>query len=175
MEEAIFGAGCFWCVEAVFSEVKGVESVQSGYMGGQLDNPTYKEVCSGTTGHAEVAKISFNPSDVSYEQLLEIFWRTHNPTTLNRQGNDVGTQYRSVIFYTSEDQKQKALASKQAVEHSKLWENPIVTEISAATKFYAAEDYHNDYYKLNPDQPYCTYVVGPKVAKFKHAFAELLK
>ena len=174
-QQIILGAGCFWCVEAIYKEVQGVIKVESGYMGGQTENPTYKEVCSGTTGHAEVARITFNPAEISFNQLLEIFWRAHNPTTLNRQGNDVGTQYRSVIFYENESQEQAARASKKAAEEAGLWDDPIVTEISPASTFYIAEDYHHDYFEKNPDVPYCTYVVGPKVQKFKKLFSAYLK
>ena len=174
-QQIILGAGCFWCIEAIYKEVNGVLSVESGYMGGHQANPTYKDVCSGTTGHAEVARIAFDPSLVTLNQLLEIFWRAHDPTTLNRQGNDVGTQYRSVIFYSNDEQEKVVRASLQAAQDAQLWENPIVTEISPASELFVAEDYHHDYYQNNPDQPYCTYVVGPKVQKFKQLFAEYLK
>jgi peptide-methionine (S)-S-oxide reductase len=174
-EKATFGAGCFWCVEAIFAELKGVESVTPGYAGGNVKNPTYKEVCDGTTGHAEVAQVVYDPSVISYDELLEVFWKTHDPTTLNRQGADVGTQYRSVVFYHSEDQKEKAEYYKQKLEESGAWDNPIVTEIEALDIFYEAEDYHNDYYQNNPDQGYCRYVIQPKLSKFRKAFADKLK
>jgi peptide-methionine (S)-S-oxide reductase len=175
MEQATFGAGCFWCVEAVFERLQGVISVESGYAGGKVKNPTYKEVCSGLTGHAEVARIVFDPAIVSYAELLEVFWATHDPTTLNRQGNDVGTQYRSVIFYHNEDQKEIAETSKAAAQESGLWEGTFVTEISPLPVYYPAEEYHQDYFNLNPNQSYCTYVVGPKVEKFKKLFKDKLK
>lgn len=175
MAVATFGAGCFWCVEAVFQQMEGVESVVSGYAGGHVPNPTYKEVCNGTTGHAEVAQITYDPAQVSYEELLEVFWRTHDPTTLNRQGNDVGTQYRSAIFYHDEHQKAIAETSKAAAEESGLWDDPIVTEITELNNYYLAEDYHQNYYNLNPNQPYCVFVISPKVAKFRKLFKEKLK
>lgn len=171
---ATFGAGCFWCVEACFSEMKGVKQVLSGYMGGSTQNPTYKDVCTGTTGHAEVAQIIFDPSIISYEELLEVFWFVHDPTTLNRQGNDVGTQYRSVVFYHSEQQKELAEFYKKKLDESGAYSNRIVTEISPAAEFYVAEDYHQGYFKDNPNQPYCSAVVRPKVEKFRKAFAEKL-
>lgn len=174
-EVAIFGAGCFWCVEAVFTELKGVESVIPGYTGGDTKNPTYKEICTGTTNHAEVAKIEFDPSIISFDELLEVFWKTHDPTTLNRQGADVGTQYRSVVYYTTASQKEKVERYKKALNESKAWANPVITEITELGTFYPAEDYHNDYYKNNPDQGYCRMVIQPKVDKFKKAFSEKLK
>lgn len=172
-EIATLGGGCFWCVEAVYQELNGVLKVESGYAGGHVANPTYEEVCSGTTGHAEVAQITFDPSVVSYAEILEVFFTVHDPTTLNRQGNDIGTQYRSVIFYNSPEQKAIAEAAKLAADE--LWEDPIVTEIKPLNKFYKAEKYHQNYYKDNPYQPYCVYVVGPKVKKFKEKFSEKLK
>lgn len=175
MEIAIFGAGCFWCVEAVFTELKGVESVTSGYTGGHIKNPGYKEVCTGRTGHAEVARIVFNPEIISFDELLEVFWQTHDPTTLNRQGADVGTQYRSAIFYTSDQQKEKAQFYKAKLNESGAWDNPIVTEIVPLGDYYAAEDYHQNYFANNPDQAYCNAVVRPKVEKFRKAFADKLK
>ncbi len=171
---ATFGAGCFWCVEACFSELKGVKQVLSGYMGGSTKNPTYKEVCTGNTGHAEVAQIIFDPQQISYEELLEVFWFVHDPTTLNRQGNDVGTQYRSAVFYHSEQQRELAEFYKKKLQESGAYANPIVTEITAASTFYVAEDYHQGYFKDNPNQPYCSAVVRPKVDKFRKAFAEKL-
>jgi peptide-methionine (S)-S-oxide reductase len=175
METATFGAGCFWCVEAVFAELKGVSSVLPGYAGGENPNPTYKEVCTGTTGHAEVAQIIFDPSVISFAELLEVFWMTHDPTTLNRQGADVGTQYRSVIFYHSEQQKKEAEFYKKKLTEENVFPNPIVTEIVPFEEFYVAESYHNDYYENNPDQGYCRMVIRPKVEKFRKAFATKLK
>lgn len=174
-ETAIFGAGCFWCVEAVFQQLNGVISVQSGYTGGTKDNPTYKEVCTGTTGHAEVCKIVFDPSKITFTELLEVFWTVHDPTTLNRQGADVGTQYRSAIFYTNEEQKVLAEKYKKELDKSGAFENPVVTEIVQASEFYPAEDYHNNYYNDNPNQGYCSMVIRPKVEKFKKVFGEKLK
>lgn len=175
LDTATFGAGCFWCVEAIFEQVNGVIFVESGYMGGTVKNPTYQEVCSGLTGHAEVCQIIYDPSIISYDELLEIFWQTHDPTTLNRQGADVGTQYRSVIFYHSEFQKQRAEYFKTKLNEQKAFDNPVVTEISPASTFYKAEDYHQNYYNLNPNQGYCTFVIAPKLKKFKKAFANKLK
>lgn len=174
-DSATFGAGCFWCVEAIYQSIKGVVFVESGYSGGHVKNPGYKEVCSGLTGHAEVAKIWFDPAVVSYETLLEVFWHVHDPTTMNRQGNDVGTQYRSVIFYHTEEQREQAMASKDATDLSGLWSNPIVTAIEPLTSYYPAEDYHQNYYNNNPEQGYCSAVVGPKVQKFRKQYAHLLK
>lgn len=173
-EIATFGAGCFWCVEAVFQELKGVIKVESGYMGGAIPNPTYKEVCTGTTGHAEVTRITFDPSVISYEELLEVLWTTHDPTTLNRQGADAGTQYRSAIFYHSEEQKVKAEKSKKEVATT-IWDSLIVTEIVATDTFYPAEEYHQDYYALNPNAGYCRAVISPKVAKVRATFTDKLK
>lgn len=173
--EAIFGAGCFWCVEAVFEELKGVEKVESGYMGGDVDNPTYQQVSSGMSGHAEVAKIIFNSKVISYKELLEVFWKTHDPTTLNQQGADRGTQYRSAIFYKSNEQKKLAQEYKKRLDESGAFGAPIVTEITKATTYYSAEKYHQDYYSLNPNQGYCQYVIQPKVEKFRKAFADKLK
>lgn len=164
-ETAVLAGGCFWCTEAVFEQVKGVIDVISGYAGGFTENPTYQEVCSGKTGHAECVKIIFDPNKITYEQLLEIFWKVHDPTTLNRQGADIGTQYRSVIFYLNEDQKKIALNSKANAQ--KNFENSIVTEIIPLKKFYPAEDYHQNYYKNNPDAPYCIFVITPKLNKLK--------
>ncbi len=175
IDTATFGSGCFWCTEAIFERVNGVIGVVSGYAGGQVDNPTYEEVCGGITGHAECSQITFNPEIISYDELLEIFWKTHDPTTLNRQGNDVGTQYRSVIFYHNEDQKQKAEYYKKKLEEEKIWNDPIVTEISLLTKFYEAEKYHQDYYENNPSQGYCSFVITPKVEKFEKIFNDKLK
>jgi len=175
LDTATFGAGCFWCVEAVFQDLKGVAKVESGYAGGFTANPTYKEVCSGATGHAEVARIWFDPTVISYETLLEVLWHAHNPTTLNRQGNDVGTQYRSVVFYHSEDQRIQAEASKAATDSSGLWPDPIVTEIQPVPEYYPAENYHQNYLKNNPNQAYCAAVVAPKVQKIRKEFKHLLK
>jgi peptide-methionine (S)-S-oxide reductase len=164
-EVATFGAGCFWCVEAVLKQVDGVVSVRSGYMGGTVPNPTYQQVCTGTTGHAEVVEITFDPARISYEKLLAWFWKLHDPTTRNRQGNDVGTQYRSAIFYHTEAQREAAERSKKALEASGAYQNPLVTEITKAGPFYQAEEYHQDYYRLNKQQPYCRYVIAPKLDK----------
>ena len=172
---ATFGAGCFWCTEAIFQDIKGVEKVESGYSGGKVKNPTYKEVCSGLTGHAEVIQITYNPSIIRYDELLEIFWQTHDPTTLNRQGADTGTQYRSVIFYHNEQQKELAAAYKKKLDDSGVFDNQIVTEISPIINFYKAEEYHQNYYNLNSNVPYCTYVITPKLEKFKKVFSEKLK
>jgi peptide-methionine (S)-S-oxide reductase len=175
LQLATFGSGCFWCTEAVFLQVKGVETVKSGYSGGKIKNPSYREICSGLTGHAEVVQISFDPSVVSFEDLLEIFWNTHDPTTLNKQGADEGTQYRSVIFYHNEEQKKIAEEYKKQLGNSGIFKNRIVTEISALTEFYKAEDYHQDYYALNQSQGYCQYVIRPKVDKLKKQFENKLK
>lgn len=172
VEQAIFGAGCFWCVEAVFQRVPGVLKVESGYSGGSIKNPTYREICSGLTGHAEVCKISFDPSKVSFETLLSVFWQTHDPTTLNRQGADVGTQYRSAIFYTNEAQKMAAEKLKQELDKSGAFANPIVTEITALSNYYPAEDYHQNYYNQNSGQSYCQFVIAPKLEKFEKVFGE---
>lgn len=174
-ELATFGAGCFWCVEAVFQEVNGVHSVLPGYTGGGLQNPTYEQVCSGTTGHAEVCQIEFDPSLVTYTELLEIFWKTHDPTTLNRQGYDEGTQYRSAVFYHSPEQQKLAVEYKQKLDASGAFDRPIVTEIVPFTKFYVAEDYHKDYYRSNPGAGYCNAVIRPKMDKFRAVFRDKLK
>lgn len=174
-ETATLGAGCFWCVEAIFQDVRGVERVISGYAGGTVVNPTYQQVCIGNTGHAEVAQITFDPSVISYDDILYIFWRTHDPTTLNRQGADVGTQYRSVIFYHTDEQKAIAERSKRDAEAANIWPNPIVTEIAPLTNFYPAEAYHQNYFRLNPNQPYCRAVIDPKVRKFRKAFHNKLQ
>ena len=175
MAQVTFGSGCFWCTEAVFQRLKGVSKVVSGYTGGNTENPSYEEVCSGTSGHAEVVQITYDDSLVSYEELLEVFWKTHDPTTLNRQGNDVGTQYRSAIFYANEDEKQVAEKYKEKLNKSGAWGAPIVTEIVPLGVFYEAEVYHQDYYNRNGNQPYCAFVVAPKVEKFKEVFASKLK
>lgn len=170
-----FGAGCFWCTEAVFLGVKGVEKVVSGYSGGKIKNPAYREICTGTTGHAEVTQITYDPSVVTYETLLEIFWNTHNPTTLNQQGADVGTQYRSVIFYNNEEERKVAEAYKNQLDEAGIYKDPIVTEISPLVNFYPAEEDHQNYYALNPNQGYCQFVVRPKVEKFRKQFSAQLK
>ena len=175
LETATFGSGCFWCTEAIFQNVEGVENVASGYMGGHVKNPTYKEVCSGLTGHAEVLQVTFNPTEISYTELLEIFWKTHDPTTPNRQGADVGTQYRSAIFYHNDEQKRLAEKYKQELTAAKAFDQPIVTEITPAAVFYKAEDYHQNYFNLNGEAPYCSFVIQPKVEKFKKVFKEKLK
>ena len=175
MQVATFGSGCFWCTEAIFERVNGVVKVESGYAGGTVKNPTYEEVCSGTTGHAEVTQITYDPKVITYDELLEVFWKTRDPTTLNRQGNDVGTQYRSVIFYHNDEQKRLAGKYKEELNKSGIWEKPIVTEITPFTNFYPAENYHQDYYENNPAQPYCSFVITPKVEKFEKVFKDKLK
>ena len=175
MEKATLGAGCFWCVEAVFQQIEGVQQVVPGYTGGKVKDPTYREVCGGRTGHAEVAQVSYDPGIVTFKELLEVFWSSHDPTTLNRQGADVGTQYRSAIFYHNEDQKQIAGHYKAELDASGVFDDPIVTEIVPLPAFYPAEDYHQDYYNNNGDQPYCQFVVKPKVEKVKRVFANKLK
>ena len=175
LKEVTFGAGCFWCIEAVFEELKGVISVESGYSGGQIKNPTYQQICTGTTGHAEVARIIYDADLISFKELLEVFWKTHDPTTLNKQGNDVGTQYRSVIFYHNTTQQKEAEFYKSELDKSGAFSNPIVTEISLLTDYYKAENYHQNYYSLNPNQGYCQYVIAPKMEKFRKAFKDKLK
>lgn len=175
IQEATFGAGCFWCVEACFKDLKGVIDVYPGYTGGQTINPTYKEVCSGNTGHAEVARVIFDDTIVSYDQLLELFWFVHDPTQLNRQGGDIGTQYRSVVFYHSPEQKERAEFYMNQLTQDQVWSAPIVTEIAQISTFYKAEEYHFNYFALNPENPYCQSVVRPKVEKFKKVFADKLK
>ena len=175
LQTAVFAGGCFWCLEAVFVRVQGVRSVESGYMGGTIKNPAYREVCMGTTGHAEVVRVTFDPQEVSYGELLEVFFAIHDPTTLNQQGNDVGTQYRSAIFYSSDEQKREAEKIIAGLEKSKTWKNPIVTQVAPATAFYKAEDYHQDYFASNPNQPYCQFIVAPKVRKFLKSFPEKAK
>lgn len=175
MDTITLGAGCFWCVEAVFQELNGVVSVTSGYMGGHVKNPSYKEVCAGTTGHAEVAQVVFDPAVVSVDEILEVFWRTHDPTTLNRQGADVGTQYRSAVFYHNDLQRQRAEHYKAELDRSGAFRGPIVTEIAAATTFYVAEDYHQNYYAENGEQGYCQMVIRPKLEKFRKVFADKVK
>ena len=172
---ATFGGGCFWCIEAVFNELEGVTKVESGYSGGDISNPTYREVCSGLTGHAEVVRVHFNPEVISYRELLAVFFSVHDPTTLNRQGADVGTQYRSVIFYHNEVQHQEAEAFIDDLEREKVFSRPIVTEITSEKPFYVAEDYHQDYFEKNPSQPYCQVVINPKMKKFRQKFEDKLK
>jgi len=172
---AILAGGCFWCTEAIYAEMQGVDKVESGYTGGHIQNPGYREICTGRTGHAEAVRITFDPTVVTFGELLEVFWRTHDPTTLNRQGADVGTQYRSAIFPLDGEQERVARASLAAAEEAKLWDDPIVTSIEPLAPFYVAEDYHQDYFANNPDQGYCVAVVGPKVKKFKALFADKLK
>ena len=174
-ETATLAGGCFWCLEAVYDQMKGVESVESGYMGGPKPNPSYEEVCSGRTGHAEVVQLTFDPKAVTFREILEVFFAIHDPTTLNQQGNDVGTQYRSAIFYHSPEQKQAAEELIAELTKERLYTGPIVTEVVPASLFYMAEDYHQEYFARNPFQPYCSYVVGPKLAKFRKSFAEKLK
>lgn len=172
---ATFAAGCFWCTEAVFVRLKGVNKVTSGYTGGKIENPTYRQVCTGATGHAEGIRIVFDPSVITYEQLLDVFFHTHDPTTLNRQGADVGTQYRSAVFYHSQEQKLAARKMIDQLDRSGDFDDPIVTTLEEFTKWYPAEDYHQEYFALNPRQPYCQVVVGPKVAKFRKRYQAMLK
>jgi peptide-methionine (S)-S-oxide reductase len=174
-QTATFGSGCFWCTEAIYQQVEGVEKVVSGYSGGKADEPTYEQVCRGTTGHAEACQISFNPARVSFDQLLEVFWKTHDPTTRNRQGNDVGTQYRSVIFYHDDEQKRVAETYRAKLGEAHVWDKPIITEIVPFTQFWPAEDYHQDYYARNTQQSYCAFVITPKIEKFRRVFGERLK
>ena len=174
IEKATFGSGCFWCTEAFFQQLRGVESVQSGYSGGESANPSYEEVCTGRTGHAEVVQITYDPAAISFEELLKVFWQTHDPTTLNRQGHDAGPQYRSAIFYHNEAQRRTAEAYKQQLDAAGTFGAPIVTEITPFKNFYAAEDYHDNYFRLNPAQSYCAAVIRPKVEKFKKQFKEML-
>jgi peptide-methionine (S)-S-oxide reductase len=173
--KATFGGGCFWCTEAVFLQLKGVVSVVSGYCGGGIERPTYEQICSGRTGHAEVVRIVYDPAVISYPELLAVFWKTHDPTTPNRQGNDVGTQYRSVVFYETDEERRQAEQAKHDLEAAGIFGEPIVTEIVPAADFYPAEDYHQDYFNRNPRQPYCQAVIPPKLAKLRQAFADRLK
>lgn len=175
LDTATLGAGCFWCVEAIFEQLEGVEKVVSGYTGGHVPNPSYEEVCTGVTGHAEVTRIYYDPGVISFEELLEVFWQTHDPTTLNRQGADVGTQYRSAIFYHNEDQKQIAETLKEKLNASGAFKDPVITEISPLSAFYEAENYHQEYYQNNGDQPYCRLVIKPKLEKFEKVFKDKLK
>ncbi|MFI5105453.1 MAG: peptide-methionine (S)-S-oxide reductase MsrA [Terriglobales bacterium] len=174
-ETAILGGGCFWCVEAVYDRLKGVKSVESGYMGGHVDKPTYRQVCGGDTGHVEVVRVTFDPQEISFPDVLEVFFEVHDPTTLNRQGNDVGTQYRSVIFYTSDEQKRQAEKAIADLNAAHTWPNPVVTAVEPAKEFFMAEDYHQEYFANNAYQPYCQLVVSPKVKKFEKKFAAKMK
>jgi peptide-methionine (S)-S-oxide reductase len=172
---AVFGGGCFWCIEAVFNRLRGVKSAVSGYMGGHVDNPTYRQVCGGDTGHVEVVRVNFDPDEIRYRDLLEVFFAMHDPTTPNRQGNDVGEQYRSVIFYTSEEQEREAEEAIAALKAAKTFPEPIVTTVEPASKFYEAEGYHQEYYDNNRTQPYCQFVIAPKVKKFEKEFGEKMR
>ncbi len=175
IQEATFGAGCFWCIEACFKDLKGVLDVFPGYAGGTIENPTYEQVCSGTTNHAEVARVVYDDMQVTFDELLEVFWFVHDPTQLNRQGNDIGTQYRSVLFFHSDFQKERAQFFIDKLTDEKVWENPIVTELEPINNFYRAEQYHHNYFELNPQNSYCQAVVRPKVDKFKKVFEKKLK
>ncbi len=175
LETVTLGAGCFWCVEAIYQRLEGVEKVESGYSGGTVKNPTYEQVCTGRTGHAEVIQVTFDPKKISFKELLGVFFKTHDPTTLNKQGADAGTQYRSAIFYHSEEQKYIAEEVKKETDAAKIWDDPIVTEISPFKGFYKAEEYHQDYYNQNSYQPYCMMVINPKLSKFKKEFSSKLK
>lgn len=175
LDTATFGAGCFWCVEAQFQMLDGVVKVESGFSGGHVKNPSYREVCDGTTGHAEVCQITYDKTKLSYDDMLQAFWMSHDPTQLNRQGNDYGTQYRSVIFYHNDEQKRIAEAYKKKLNDEKVYDNPVVTEIAPYTVFYKAEDYHQNYFNENGDQPYCSFVIQPKVEKFRKVFGNKLK
>ena len=174
-EVMTLGGGCFWCIEAVFDELRGVEGVESGYSGGHIDNPTYKQICTGTTGHAEVVQVTFDPEFISLKDLLRVFFTVHDPTTLNRQGPDVGPQYRSVVFYRNPEQKSTVEEMIQEIQGEKLWNSSIVTEIAPFKVFYKAEDYHQEYFKLNGEQAYCRFVIAPKIAKFRKEYRERLK
>ena len=175
LETATFGGGCFWCTESIFQRLNGVTKVESGYMGGTLENPTYKQVCEGTTGHAEIIQVDFDPSVISFEELLLVFFKTHDPTTLNRQGNDIGTQYRSVVFYHTVDQKDKANEMIDQLTKELVFDRPIVTEVTPVSDFYKAEDYHQNYFNLNSGQSYCAFVIQPKLEKFIKQFRDKLK
>lgn len=175
LETAVLGGGCFWCLEAVFDRLDGVTSVESGYMGGHVDRPTYRQVCAGNTGHVEVVRVTFDPQKLTFAELLDVFFTIHDPTTLNRQGNDAGTQYRSVIFYESEEQRRQAEEAIAQVNVSHAWPNPVVTAVEPAKEFFMAEDYHQEYFANNGSQPYCQFVVAPKVKKFQQKFAEKMK
>ncbi len=175
MDTATFGNGCFWCTEAIFQQLNGVQKVESGYSGGHVENPTYEQVCEKNTGHVEVCRIVYDPSKITFDELLEVFWQTHDPTTLNRQGNDVGPQYRSVVFYHNEEQRSKAEHYKTELDKSGAFDNPIVTAVEPLTNYFPAENYHQNYFKNNPNQPYCYFVVRPKVEKFQKAFAKKIR
>ena len=175
MDTAIFGTGCFWCTEAIFQQVEGVNKVVSGYSGGHVDNPTYKQICTGTTGHAECLRIEFDPAKITFDELLEIFWEVHDPTTLNRQGNDIGTQYRSVVFYRNDEQKALVEKYKAALNKSGAWDSPVITSLEPFVHFYSGEDYHQNYYNDNGSQGYCQFVIKPKVDKFQKVFKTKLK
>jgi peptide-methionine (S)-S-oxide reductase len=175
LEVATFGSGCFWCTEAVFQNVEGVERVESGYSGGQVKNPSYREVCTGQTGHAEVIQIHYDPKKVTFDELLEVFWKTHDPTTPNQQGADIGTQYRSVVFYHTDEQKKLAESYRKKLNDEHAFDKPVITEIAPYKEFYKAEDYHQNYYNLNGNAPYCSIVIAPKVEKFKKVFKHKLK
>jgi peptide-methionine (S)-S-oxide reductase len=175
LEKVTFGEGCFWCCEAVFQRLRGVQSVESGYSGGNVDKPTYEQVCSGRTGHAEVIQVTYDPAQISFDELLKVFWQTHDPTTLNQQGHDVGTQYRSAVFYHSDEQKRIAEEYKRQLDKSGTFKSPIVTEITQFKNFYPAENYHQNYFNANPTQRYCEFVIRPKVEKFNKEFKDLLK
>ncbi|MBN2319386.1 MAG: peptide-methionine (S)-S-oxide reductase MsrA [Acidobacteria bacterium] len=172
---ATFGCGCFWCIEAIFKQLRGVKKVISGYSGGHVENPTYEQVCAGDTGHAESVQIVYDPGEISYDELLEVFWKTHDPTIRNRQGNDIGPQYRSVVFYHTPDQRKLAEACRDKLGAERIWNRPIVTEIEEFTKFWPAETYHQDYYENNPSNTYCSSVIMPKIEKFRRTFAISLK
>ena len=175
METTTLGGGCFWCLEAIFKDLRGVERVRSGYSGGAAPDPSYEDVCKGTTGHAEVVQVDFDPTEISFREILQVFFATHDPTTLNRQGADVGTQYRSVVFFHSPEQESVARALMEELDVEGIWDAPIVTELTRFSAFYPAEEYHEDYFRRNPQQPYCQAVIGPKVAKFRAGFAHRLK
>lgn len=175
LETATFGGGCFWCTEAIFKRLKGVSKVTSGYSGGKMEKPSYEQVSTGATGHAEAVHIVFDPGVISYPRLLDVFWATHDPTTLNQQGGDIGTQYRSVIFYHTDKQKEEALESKKQLEEEKIYKNKIVTEITPFSSFYTAEEYHQDYYEANKEYPYCSFVIGPKIKKLLEKFGKDVK
>lgn len=175
MEKATLGAGCFWCVEAIFERLKGVDEAISGYSGGEIVNPSYREVSSGNTGHAEVVQVFFDPEKISYKEILEVYWKSHDPTQLNRQGADVGPQYRSVIFYHNDEQRKTAEKYKQELEKANIWDDPIVTAIEPFKNFFKAEDYHQEYYENNKNQGYCQFVITPKIEKFKKVFSDKVK
>lgn len=175
LQTVVLGGGCFWCLEAVFDRMEGITSVESGYMGGHVENPTYRQVCNGDTGHVEVVRVTFDPASVSFREILDVFFSIHDPTTLNRQGNDMGTQYRSAIFYSTEEQYREAKKVIDELNAAKHWPNPIVTSLEPAAKFFVAEDYHQEYFANNGNQPYCQFVVAPKVKKFEQKFAQKVK